>query len=122
MTACKPGTRHVHTSPLLLAGLLAAAASEADAAFAALRRRGAPEAGAIFVKIDRLDGTAALYGPAPQSEIGHDGMHRFRLLQDLDWVSAGDVELRLQRELKFDPDLWFVEIEDRAGRPFVEVL
>ena len=25
MTACKPGTRHVHTSPLLLAGLLAAA-------------------------------------------------------------------------------------------------
>ncbi|MGB6656891.1 MAG: DUF1491 family protein, partial [Methylovirgula sp.] len=28
---------------------------------AVLRRRGAAEAGAIFVKVDRLDGSAALY-------------------------------------------------------------
>jgi hypothetical protein len=35
---------------------------------AALRKRGAAEAGAIFVKVDRLDGTASLYGPAPQLE------------------------------------------------------
>lgn len=91
-------------------------------AFAALRRRGAAEAGAIFVKIDRLDGTAALYGPAPQSELGGDGMHRFRLLQDQDWIASGDVEQRIKRELKFDPDLWFVEIEDRAGRPFIDVI
>ena len=34
---------------------------------AALRKRGAAEAGAIFVKLDRLDGTASLYGPAPQA-------------------------------------------------------
>ena len=32
-----------------------------------VRRRGAEEAGAIFIKINRLDGTADLYGPAPQS-------------------------------------------------------
>lgn len=107
-------------SDIFVAALIRQAGSAG--AFAALRRRGAPEAGAIFVKIDRLDGTAALYGPAPQSEIGDDGMHRFRLLQDQDWVSTGDVELRIQRELKFDPDLWFVEIEDRAGRPFIEAI
>src|SRR5689334_24184130 len=35
--------------------------------FAAVRRRGAEEAGAVFVKVNRLDGTGALYGPAPQS-------------------------------------------------------
>jgi hypothetical protein len=31
-----------------------------EGAFATLRRRGAEEAGAIFVKINRLDGTAEL--------------------------------------------------------------
>src|ERR1700686_4465287 len=38
-----------------------------EGAFAAVRRRGAEEAGAIFVKLNRLDGTADLFGPAPQS-------------------------------------------------------
>ena len=34
---------------------------------AVVRRRGAEEAGAVFVRIDRLDGTSDLFGPAPQS-------------------------------------------------------
>ena len=38
-----------------------------EGVFAAVRRRGADEAGAIFIKINRLDGTATLYGPAPQT-------------------------------------------------------
>ena len=38
-----------------------------EGAAAVLRRRGAEEAGAIFIKVDRLDGTADIYGPAPQS-------------------------------------------------------
>src|SRR4026207_448956 len=38
-----------------------------EGVFAAVRRHGAEEAGAIFVKINRLDGTGALFGPAPQS-------------------------------------------------------
>ena len=40
-----------------------------EGVFAAVRRRGAEEAGAIFIKINRLDGTAMLYGPAPQSRL-----------------------------------------------------
>ena len=35
--------------------------------FAVVRRRGAEEAGAVFVRISRLDGTSDLFGPAPQS-------------------------------------------------------
>ena len=35
--------------------------------FAAVRRRGAEEAGAIFIKINRLDGTGTLFGPASQT-------------------------------------------------------
>jgi hypothetical protein len=47
-----------------------------EGAVATLRRRGAAEAGAIFVKIDRLDGRAALYAPAPQSEVAERGVER----------------------------------------------
>ena len=33
----------------------------------------APRGGAIFVKVDHLDGTASLYGPAPQSLLRNVG-------------------------------------------------
>ncbi len=86
---------------------------------AVLRRRGAAEAGAIFVKVDRLDGTASLYGPAPQSLVEDRGARLFApILTD---APAADVEERMRRETKFDPDLWLMEIEDRAGRHFLEL-
>lgn len=89
---------------------------------AVLRRRGAAEAGAIFVKVDRLDGTADLYGPAPQSlvdeESGHDRL--FNRLREA--APVPDVEEKIQREIRFDPDLWLIEIEDRAGRAFIDTV
>lgn len=86
---------------------------------AVLRRRGAAEAGAIFIKIDRLDGSGALYGPAPQSEI-ESGDRRFARLHTADWIEAAAADERLKREIAFDVDLWIVEIEDRLGRDFLE--
>jgi hypothetical protein len=85
---------------------------------AVLRRRGAAEAGAIFVKVDRLDGTAGLYGPAPQSLVEEGQGERLfaPLLVD---APVMDVEDRMRRELKFDSDLWLLEIEDRTGRHFL---
>ncbi|QEL23180.1 DUF1491 family protein [Bosea sp. F3-2] len=85
-----------------------------DGLVAVLRRRGAREAGAIFVKLDRLDGTAALYGPAPQSLAEDDGERRFQLLIDADPLTVED---RVDKELRFDSDLWLVEIENRVGDP-----
>jgi hypothetical protein len=35
-------------------------------------------------------------------------------------VPQADVEARLAREMRFDPDIWIVEIEDRAGRHFLD--
>ncbi len=86
---------------------------------AVLRRRGAAEAGAIFVKIDRLDGSGALYGPAPQSEV-EGGERRFGRLHAADWIDMAAVDDRLKREIAFDVDLWIVEVEDRLGRSFLE--
>ncbi|MBZ0217914.1 MAG: DUF1491 family protein [Fimbriimonadaceae bacterium] len=30
------------------------------------------------------------------------------------------IDQRLAREIKFDPDIWVVEIEDRQGRDFLD--
>lgn len=89
---------------------------------AVLRRRGAEEAGAIFIKIDRLDGTAALFGPAPQSSFdeGQPAERAFSPLLKTQPAPGDEVEARLRREIKFDPDLWIVEVEDRAGRHFLD--
>ncbi|HUO55097.1 MAG TPA: DUF1491 family protein [Rhodoblastus sp.] len=86
-----------------------------------LRRRGAPEAGAIFVKIDRLDGSAALYAPAPQSEARDDVARLFSRAHQDEWIENAAVEQRLVKELDFDPDLWIVEVEDRAGQVLLDL-
>lgn len=89
---------------------------------AVLRRRGAAEAGAVFVKIDRLDGTADLYGPAPQSLVDDESGAERLFTRLLEAVPSPDVEEKMQREIRFDPDLWLVEIEDRAGRAFIDIV
>ncbi len=90
---------------------------------AALRKRGAAEAGAIFVKVDRLDGTAALYGPAPASETSEAGVERlWTRLHREPFIASVLAEERLRREKGFDPDIWIVEIEDRQGRSFLDLV
>jgi hypothetical protein len=91
--------------------------------FAAVRRRGAEEAGAIFIKINRLDGTGALYGPAPQSAFD-DAQPTDRIFSAVVGGETpapdADIEARLVKEIRFDPDVWIVEIEDREGRNFID--
>jgi hypothetical protein len=94
-----------------------------EGAFTAVRRRGAEEAGAIFIKINWLDGTATLYGPAPQSSFDEaQPADRFfaAVLGGDKAAPEADIEARLTREIRFDPDVWIVEIEDRAGRNFLD--
>ncbi len=93
-----------------------------EGAYAVLRRRGAAEAGAIFVKVDRLDGQTAVFGPAPQTELAERGVDRvWRRLHDEDWIDPATAEEKLRREIKFDSDLWIVEVEDRKGRHFLDL-
>lgn len=93
-----------------------------EGAFAVVRRRGADEAGAVFVKIDRLDGTADLFGPAPQSEFedAHPIERAFMACLKQQPTANADAESYLAKQLRFDPDLWIVEVEDRAGRNFLD--
>lgn len=86
---------------------------------AALRKRGSAEAGAIFVKIDHLDGTASLYGPAPQLFVEDSDERLFAPI--LQGVTPLEVEERMAREQRFDSDLWLVEVDDRQGRHFLDL-
>ena len=90
---------------------------------AVVRRRGAEEAGAIFVRICRLDGTSDLFGPAPQSALEPGGVDRiFSACLPSQPAADNQVEAYLARETKFDPDLWVIEVEDRAGRSFLNIV
>jgi hypothetical protein len=83
---------------------------------ALVARRGAEEAGAIFVAIDRIDGTLDLYGPAPQTAFT-TSEPELRLFQQIrSRVAQKEVDESIAKEARFDPDIWLVVIEDRAGR------
>ena len=95
---------------------------QVEGAFAAVRRRGAEEAGAIFIKVNRLDGTADLYGPAPQAAFdeAQPADRAFSACLKSQPAPEADAEAYLAREIRFDPDVWIVEIEDRTGRHFLD--
>jgi hypothetical protein len=90
-------------------------------AVATVARKGAEEAGAIQIIVDRLDGTADLYSPAPQSAFdeARGGERLFQRV--LERASRADINSRLEKEMRFDSDLWIVEVEDRAGRSFLDL-
>lgn len=94
-----------------------------EGVFAVVRRRGAEEAGAIFIKLNRLDGSAVLFSPAPQStfdEARPSDRAFARSVGARQPAPEAEVEAALTREIRFDPDVWIVEVEDRLGRHFLE--
>ena len=97
---------------------------QVEGAFAVVRRRGAEEAGAIFIKLNRLDGTAEIYGPAPQTAFDdyHPVERAFSPGLPAQPAPEADAEAYLARQIRFDPDVWIVEVEDRAGRHFLDQL
>ncbi len=95
---------------------------QTEGIFGAVRRRGAEEAGAVFVKVALLDGNAMLYVPAPQT-VYDDSRPIERIFTPTSQqpVPEQSVEERLVKEIRFDPDAWIVETEDRAGRHFLDL-
>ena len=93
-----------------------------EGVFAAVRRRGAEDAGAIVIKLNLLNGTGELFGPAPQAafEEAHPSDRAFTRCLGSGPVPEDKIEERLAREVRFDSDVWIIEIEDRAGRHFLE--
>ena len=106
------------TVPRLKAGIYVRALIrrvEVAGAQAFVVRKGSEEAGAVFLKLNRLDGTCTVLSQARRGE------------GELVWVKPLDdaaseeaARTYFEKQIKFDPDLWIVEIEDREGRSFVD--
>ena len=95
---------------------------QTEGIYGAVRRRGAEEAGAVFVKLALLDGNAMLYAPAPQAVYDDSRpIERVFAPSSSEPVAEQAVEERLAKEVRFDPDAWIVEIEDKAGRHFLDL-
>ena len=95
---------------------------QTEGIFGAVRRRGAEEAGAVFVKVATLDGNAMLYSPAPQTVYDESRpSERLFVATSPQPVPEQSIGERLTKELRFDPDAWIVETEDRAGRHFLDI-
>ncbi len=90
-------------------------------AYATLRRRGAEQAGAIFIVVNCLDGRHHLFAPAPQMAFDDTSADRL-FLQTLCGVDDGKIDETLDQEFRFDPDCWVIEVDDRAERPFADVM
>jgi hypothetical protein len=105
-------------TPRLKAGIFVSALirrAEASGAQAYVVKKGSEEAGAVFLKVSRLDGTCTILN---QVRPGDGELAWARPLGGpCDEARAADY---FAKQMKFDRDLWIVEIEDREGRAFVD--
>lgn len=83
-------------------------------AFVTVARKGAQQAGAMFVVELHHDGSFDVFGPAPQSFLDEELSER-RFERVLEKVSGETKDNYLERQINFDPDLWIVETESGSG-------
>jgi hypothetical protein len=89
---------------------------------AMVMKRGDADAGAIFIKVNRLDGRACVLRPALSMGSGDaDGLSERRWVEALQGgeTPESEADAYLARQREFDADLWVIEVEDREGRHFL---
>ncbi|GJL95039.1 MAG: hypothetical protein DHS20C05_14440 [Hyphococcus sp.] len=92
---------------------------QAAGSFAAIARKGDPDAGAVAVKLYLGARRARLFVQSRDL----DGNSIWREPFEGDEVEEGSeqiIDAWLAKEINIDPDLWVVEIEDREGRAFLD--
>lgn len=94
-----------------------------EGGFGAIMRRGAEEAGAIYVIARGRGGIMRLYRPAPQAAYGESRSGDRLFVADAATDDGTAVDQALAREARFDSDLWIVEIEtpDADAAAFLSV-
>ncbi|WP_138470536.1 DUF1491 family protein [Poseidonocella sp. HB161398] len=73
-------------------------------------QKGDATAGAVWVKVARLDGTAELW--ERQYDLMADRRDWVRTMQEPEF----EIDARIARETGRDRDLWVIELESRDGR------
>jgi len=78
----------------------------------AVRRKGDPTGGAVLIKVNRFAAGCTVYSQT-RTAAGAAG-----------WISGSgavplaeaEADAYVARQVRFDPDLWVIEVEDRDGR------
>ncbi|MBO6604631.1 MAG: DUF1491 family protein [Roseicyclus sp.] len=76
--------------------------------------RGDATAGTVLIKVNTLDGQAKAF------QRSFDLMTGERAWIVLAEGADAEVEAALARQRGYDPDLWVIEVEDRAGRHLLD--
>ncbi|MCD9149420.1 DUF1491 family protein [Pseudophaeobacter flagellatus] len=71
-------------------------------------------AGAVLVKLNTLNGQAQSFHRS------YDLMSGARKWVEHASGAEADVDAAVRRQQEFDPDLWVIEVEDRAGRHLLD--
>ncbi len=88
--------------------------AELEGAYATVVKKGDARGGAVIVKAyNTSDRTARLYTEAT----GRDGEPLW--IQPVVSETESELDAYIERQRRYDPDLWVVEIEDRQGRHFL---
>ena len=79
-------------------------------------KSGDRDAGAIFVKINTLDGKAKLFARSITYDFDNDKSKvSFEDLYFSKSMSVNEIDKRISKEIEIDRDCWVVEIEDKKG-------
>lgn len=89
--------------------------AQSSGAMALILHRGDKDAGAVFIRVNRLDKTSDLLASMTNMDSERVWRHLVPRMS-----SDQAVDERITRERKYDADAWVVEIEDRHGRHFIE--
>ena len=73
--------------------------------------RGDPDAGAILIKLNLLDGTAKVFTQVS----GINGQRSWMHGTGVHAVAEVEADAYISRQVNCDPDLWVLEIEDPRG-------
>ena len=74
-------------------------------------RKGDPSRGTVLLKLNLLDGRFVVL-----SQVRHHERLAWSRATGPDPVEEAAADAHIARQVKYDPDLWVVEVEDRQGR------
>jgi hypothetical protein len=78
-------------------------------------KRGDPDAGAVILRLNRLDGTSHVFSQA-RTPAGAAAWAKAAGSDAEGRLSDADAHAYIEKQRKYDPDLWVLEIEDPERR------
>lgn len=79
-------------------------------------RHGYDEAGSVLLLARRRDGMCKLFGATLQG----DGQRAWLPLTGREAAAEADANVLIEKQKRFDPDLWVVEIETDTPQEFID--